>query len=121
MISNSRGQAVIETIVAAPVVAIVIGVGFYLLYLAFAQSWMTRSSREAAVCLVTSSTLSRCRDRFEETLAVGIPFGETRIEEFRLSAKGSRVQVSLETRPEFLASATPFTKITAKSSIPRRL
>ena len=41
--TNQRGQALIETVCAASIVALVIALGIYLMYLAFAQAWMARS------------------------------------------------------------------------------
>ncbi len=122
--ANQRGQALIETIFAAPVVAIVIGVGFYLMYLAFAQAWMTRASREAAACLVTNVSHTRCRARLESTLAVGVLFGRADIDEFRTGDGGSHVQVSFDARTSFLSTddrSRLASRLTAKSSFPRRL
>ena len=122
--ANQRGQALIETLVAAPMVAVVIAIGFYLMYLAFAQAWMARSSREAAACLVTNVSPARCRTRLERTLAVGILFGRADIDEFRTGEGGSHVQVSFEARTSFLSAenaARSPSRLTAKSSFPRRL
>ncbi len=121
---NQRGQALVETVCAASIVAIVIALGFYLMYLAFAQAWMTRSSREAAACLVTAVSPARCRARLEATLAVGILFGRAEIDEFRVAAGGSHVQVSVDARTSFLSAenaSRSVTRLTARSSFPRRL
>lgn len=120
--ANQRGQALIETLVAAPMVAVVIAIGFYLMYLAFAQAWMARSSREAAACLVSNVSQSRCRARLESTLAVGILFGRADIDEFRTGDSGSHVQVSFDARTSFLSTDDRSrSRLTAKSSFPRRL
>ncbi len=122
--TNQRGQALIETVCAAPIVAIVIALGIYLMYLAFAQAWMARSAREAAACLVTNVSPARCRTRLETTLAVGILLGRANIDEFRTGERGSHVQVSFDAQTSFLlpenAARSP-ARLTAKSSFPRRL
>ena len=113
---NERGQATIETLVAAPIVAITLGTGFFLLYLCFAKTWMTRSSREAAACLVSTQSKSRCRHRFDETLATGLIFGRTEILRFDTSGIGSRVEVALDASTLLMPA-----QMTARSSFPRQL
>lgn len=121
----------LEILCATSVVALVLVVGFFLLYLLFAKAWITRSAREAAVCLATSSPLHECRARLRKTLEVGLPFGRFEIEECRRDHSQSSVVVELRVDNKFVRLATDqaddvpndhvFASLRAKSSIPRRL
>lgn len=91
---SQRGSAIVEMVFAFPVVAVVLSIGGFLLYLAFAKIWITRAVREASVCLVSPVTETRCRHRFERTLKVGLPVGSIEIEEFDKGVSGSSVEVS---------------------------
>lgn len=93
---SMRGQALIEFLVAAPVVALVIAGGASLLYLGFAKAWITRAAREGAICLQTPITKSECRARIERTLASGLPFGEFKIDEFQKTQSFTRVRIVLD-------------------------
>lgn len=101
-IRNERGSAMIELTVAGSIIALVLGLGFYLLYLSYAKAWMTRSVREAAVCLVTPETSRRCREKLEMTLKAGLPFGHFDVTEFRVADSASNVEVSLDIEPRFV-------------------
>jgi len=92
---DQRGSAMIETLITAPIVALVISVGSSLLYLSFAKAWLARSAREGAVCLVTPSTQAQCRKKLERTLEVGLPFGDIKIEKFREDSSGTEVETAL--------------------------
>ncbi len=89
----------IETLLAAPVVTTVILGGSILMYRWFAEVWMTRAAREAAVCLTSPMSASRCRSRLESTLKAGLPFGRAEIEELRLQKRNSIVRLSLGLLP----------------------
>ncbi|CAN5468319.1 hypothetical protein BH10BDE1_BH10BDE1_25570 [soil metagenome] len=93
---SMRGQALIELLVAAPVVALVIAGGVSLLYLGFAKAWITRAAREGAICLQTPITKSECRTRIERTLASGLPFGQIKIDEFQKTPNFTRVRIVLD-------------------------
>lgn len=121
---NSRGQAAIEMIVAAPILAIVIGLGGHLLYLGFAKIWMTRSAREAAACLVTSELKSRCRERFEATLETGLIFGRAEIVKFESLLIGSRVEISFDANSRYFPWAEypeKSSQLNIQSTFPRKL
>ena len=115
---NSRGQAAVEVLFAAPIIAIVFGVGFYLMYLTFAQAWLTRSAREAAACLVTNVPQSRCREKLQSTLTIGILFGRAEIDTFRSGADGSHVRVSFAARTRFLDDDILPRRLIGESSFP---
>jgi hypothetical protein len=131
--ANQRGSALIETLFAAPIAAVVVGVGFYLMYLAFAQAWIERAAREAALCLVTRTTrtslasssrngsITACRQRLESTLRAGLLLGPADIEVFRVGITRSRVQISLDTHTALISPDNAPTRLHAKSSFPRRL
>jgi hypothetical protein len=89
----------IETLIAAPIVVVVVVVGSALLYRWFAEAWMTRASREAAVCLVGPRTTTACRQKLEASLRRGLIFNRAMIAEFRRTATASRVRVTLELIP----------------------
>lgn len=85
----------IETLIAAPIIAVVISVGSSLMYLSFAKIWLGRGAREGAVCLITPTTKPKCRKKLERTLEVGLPFGEIKIEKFREDSSGAEVEATL--------------------------
>lgn len=92
---GQRGSAMIETLIAAPIAALVITTGSSLLYLSFAKAWLARSAREGAVCLVTPTSRSACRLKLRRTLEIGLPFGKIEIEKFHEDRSGSEVETSL--------------------------
>ena len=92
---GQRGSAAIETLIAAPIAALVITTGSSLLYLSFAKAWLARSAREGAVCLVTPASKAECRFKLRRTLEIGLPFGKFEIEKFREDRFGSEVETSL--------------------------
>lgn len=92
---DQRGSAMIETLIAAPIVALVITVGSSLLYLSFAKVWLGRGAREGAVCLVSPLSKKVCRRKLQRTLEVALPFGKVEIEKFREDLSGSQVEAAL--------------------------
>ena len=114
--NGQRGQAAIETLIAAPLVVITIAIGGFLMYLCFAKTWMTRSAREAAACLVSTANKSRCRQRLEGTLKTGLIFGRTEILVFRTSESGSRVEVSLDATTPLMPA-----QLIVQSFFPRKI
>lgn len=121
MITSQRGQAALESVLAAPLVAIVLGVGFYLMYLCFAQQWMNRSVREAAACLVTRASVHQCRSRLQATLKVGLPFGNAEIDVFQRGRTGARVQVSFDAYTRFISDSRLPQQLVATGFFPSEL
>ncbi len=101
---SERGSALIETLVAAPIIAIVLMTGSLLMYRWLAEVWMTRAAREAAVCLTSQVRASRCKQKLETTLKIGLPFGRAEIDECRLRSRDANVRLSLDLRSIFLRS-----------------
>lgn len=131
-ISSERGSALIETLVAAPIVSVVILGGSLLMYRWFAEVWMTRAAREAAVCLATSAPASQCRRRLEATLRIGLPFGRAEIQEHRRRQSETKVKLSLDlalnlgflksffkNRQASFGTESPLPRIEADVSFPR--
>lgn len=92
---NQRGNSLIETVLIAPVLGMCIAGSAVMIYLAHAKIWMSRSAREAAVCLASPSPPSRCRGRLESTIRIGLPIGATEIREFQSSRTQTRVSLRL--------------------------
>lgn len=126
LLRNQRGQATIEIAVAAPIVALFFLGMTYLLYLGFAKIWLTRSSREGAVCLVTQASSQNCRSRLNSTLRSALPYGNFEIAEFFVGPHEAQVKIFFNASTEFLrempGTNRAFAKpISAEATMPRKL
>ena len=115
---NNRGSALIETLAMAPVVALVLGLGASVVYLVFAKVWLTRSAREAAVCLVSTERPTTCRHRLQLTLEAALPWGAIEIAEFRKTRRAAYVTIAAGFPvPAAERQERPY-RLTSTSSVP---
>lgn len=116
---NERGSTLVEVVLTAPLIGMAVVACAVLLYLAFAKIWMNRAAREAAICLASPSPPSRCRNRLENTLKLGLPIGRIEIREFQNSRFQTRVSLQMSigqtetteiSRPTTIESSATFKK-----------
>lgn len=90
---GERGSVAVETASALAIVSTVLGMGFVLVYLAFAKAWLDRTTRETAVCMASSISKSKCRQKMQATLDSALPWGSSEVRRLRRDSNGSRVEL----------------------------
>jgi len=91
----SKGQAgsvVVESVIAIPILVLLISGVSLLAYVGFAQIWIHLSSYEAAVCLASDEQIHICQSRLMTRIHGALP--GAKLSALRLSRNKRRAQVS---------------------------
>lgn len=96
MARNERGSATVEVALSAATLTLLITGVITSAYLGFAHIWIKYASYEAAICLASKESQSKCREKLEDTIN-GVLLGKP-LANLQLSKFSKRARVSFEVK-----------------------
>lgn len=82
LVSNQRGQALIESVVATMALSIILMGSLSTLYFCFSKLWLKHFTHEALICMASQREPIHCQNQFIKNMHTALPFGRLMVDEF---------------------------------------